>query len=311
MIPSMLECYKVSPNEVGGTVNPINIRSETAAGQKTPHSKIHVHQPHSEVKKCLPPVVESHERCFRRANPPAGGSIESPPPSDDFLPLRSEPYSMYYHFIALCTVRWLYWPSPEADVEFYAFDSAYYQRLRTGDPETERHFVSYFSDLILIKLRSRLLPADTIKEIQQETFARVLVTLRKNGGLEKPERLGPFVNSVCNNVMREFFRSNSRHDQLDGSFIDPPDRRADLDSALVSAEAKKHVQRVLDQLSERDREVLREVFLEDEVGDRDQLCRRLGIERDYLRVLLHRAKKNFKSLYVSMMAETAQKQKMG
>ena len=218
---------------------------------------------------------------------------------------------MYYHFIALCTVRWLYWLSPEADVEFYAFDNAYYQRLRTGDPETERHFVSYFSDLILIKLRSRLLPSDTIKEIQQETFARVLVTLRKNGGLEKPERLGPFVNSVCNNVMREFFRSNSRHDQLDGSFIDPPDRRADLDSALVSAEAKKHVQRVLDQLSERDREVLREVFLEDEIGDRDQLCRRLGIERDYLRVLLHRAKKNFKSLYESMMAESAKKQKMG
>ncbi len=123
-------------------------------------------------------------------------------------------------------------------MEFYAFDNAYYQRLRTGDPETERHFVSYFSDLILIKLRSRLLPSDTIKEIQQETFARVLGTLRKNGGLEKPDRLGPFVNSVCNNVMREFFRSNSRHDQLDGSFIDPPDRRADLDSALVSAEAK-------------------------------------------------------------------------
>jgi RNA polymerase sigma-70 factor, ECF subfamily len=196
-------------------------------------------------------------------------------------------------------------------VEFYAFDNAYYQRLRTGDPETERHFVSYFSDLILIKLRSRLLPSDTIQEIQQETFARVLITIRKNGGLEKPERLGPFVNSVCNNVMREFFRTNSRHDQLEGSFIDPPDRRADLDSVLVSAEAKKQVQRVLDRLSERDREVLRQVFLEDEVGDRDQLCLRLGIERDYLRVLLHRAKKNFKSLYQDMMAKNARKQKTG
>jgi RNA polymerase sigma-70 factor, ECF subfamily len=196
-------------------------------------------------------------------------------------------------------------------VEFYAFDNVYYQRLRTGDPETERHFVSYFSDLILIKLRSRLLPSDTIQEIQQETFARVLVTIRKNGGLEKPERLGPFVNSVCNNVMREFFRTNSRHDQLEGSFIDPPDRRADLDSVLVSAEAKKHVQRVLDRLSERDREVLRKVFLEDEVGDREQLCLRLGIERDYLRVLLHRAKKNFKSLYQDMMAKNARKQKTG
>jgi RNA polymerase sigma-70 factor, ECF subfamily len=196
-------------------------------------------------------------------------------------------------------------------VEFYAFDEAYYQRLRTGDPETERHFVSYFSDLILIKLRSRLLPADTIEEIQQETFARVMGAIRKNGGLDKPESLGPFVNSVCNNVMREFFRANSRQDQLEGSFIDPPDQRADLDSALVSAEARKQVRKVLDQLPERDREVLRQVFLEDEIGDRDRLCRRLGIERDYLRVLLHRAKKNFKSLYEGMMAGNAKKQKIG
>ena len=196
-------------------------------------------------------------------------------------------------------------------MEFYAFDDAYYQRLRTGDPETEHHFVSYFSDLILIKLRSRLLSADTIQEIQQETFTRVLVTIRKNNGLEKPDRLGPFVNSVCNNVMREFFRANSRQDQLDGSFIDPPDRRADLDSALVSAEASKLVLKVLEQLPERDREVLRQVFLEDEIGDRDQLCRRLGIERDYLRVLLHRAKKNFKSLYQDMMAQKAKKQRAG
>jgi len=196
-------------------------------------------------------------------------------------------------------------------VEFYAFDEAYYQRLRNGDPETEHHFVCYFSDLILIKLRSRLLPSDTIQEIQQETFARVLVALRKDAGLQKPDRLGAFVNSVCNNVMREHFRSNSRHDQLEGSFLDPPDHRADLDSVLVSQQAKSHVRRVLEQLPERDREVLREVFLEDEIGDRDQLCERLGIDRDYLRVLLHRAKKNFKSLYESMMAESSKKAKMG
>lgn len=196
-------------------------------------------------------------------------------------------------------------------MEFYAFDEDYYQRLRRGDPETERHFVSYFSELILIKLRSRLLPTDTIQELQQETFARVLGTLRKKGGLERPDRLGPFVNSVCNNVLREFFRSNSRHDQLEGSFIDPPDRRADLDSILVSKQATSQVQRILDQLPERDRAVLREVFLEDEIGDRDELCRRLGIERDYLRVLLHRAKNNFKSMYQNMMAETTKKRKMG
>lgn len=196
-------------------------------------------------------------------------------------------------------------------MEFYAFDEAYCQRLRIDDPETVHHFVKYFRELILIKLRSRLLPTDTIEEVQQETFARVLNTLRKNGGLEKPERLGAFVNSVCNNVMREHFRSHARNDQLEGSFIDPPDRRADLDSMLVSAEAKLTVKLVLDKMPERDREVLREVFLEDEIGDRDELCRRLGIDRDYLRVLLHRAKKNFKSLYQDMMAQKMKKAKTG
>ena len=43
-----------------------------------------------------------------------------------------------------------------------------------------------------------------IEDIRQETFLRVLVTLRRKHGLEHPERLGAFVNSVCNNVFLEY-----------------------------------------------------------------------------------------------------------
>ena len=43
----------------------------------------------------------------------------------------------------------------------------------------------------------------------------------------------------------------------------------------------------------------------------DVFTSRLGIERDYLRVLLHRAKKNFKSLYQDMIAQKAKKQRAG
>jgi DNA-directed RNA polymerase specialized sigma24 family protein len=41
-----------------------------------------------------------------------------------------------------------------------------------------------------------------------------------------------------------------------------------------------------------DREILRLTLLEEE--DRDEVCRKMGVNRGYLRVLLHRAKQRFK-----------------
>ena len=52
---------------------------------------------------------------------------------------------------------------------------------------------------------------------------------------------------------------------------------------------------ILDQLAERDRRLLRDVFLEER--DKDEVCRDFGVDREYLRVLLHRAKQSFKSSY--------------
>jgi len=41
-------------------------------------------------------------------------------------------------------------------VEFYGFDAGYLERLASGDPATEKHFHSYFGELILIKRRRSL-----------------------------------------------------------------------------------------------------------------------------------------------------------
>jgi len=41
---------------------------------------------------------------------------------------------------------------------------------------------------------------------------------------------------------------------------------------------------------------LREVFLEER--DKDAICQDFGVDRDYLRVLLHRAKQAFKAVYL-------------
>ena len=45
-------------------------------------------------------------------------------------------------------------------------------------------------------------------------------------------------------------------------------------------------------MRERDRDLLRAIFLEEK--EKDEICREFGVDREYLRVLLHRAKERFR-----------------
>jgi RNA polymerase sigma-70 factor (ECF subfamily) len=182
-------------------------------------------------------------------------------------------------------------------LQFHSFDESYLSKLRSGDFRTEDHFVRYFSELIRLKLRSRLRSPEAIEDVRQEIFVRVITALRSPDGLRKADRLGAFVNSVCNNVLLEHYRASSRSAvEDDPETTDVPDQNADVLGEIMSQEAVEVVREVLDDLSERDRRVLREVFLEER--DKDEVCRNFGVDRNYLRVLLHRAKQAFKSKYM-------------
>jgi RNA polymerase sigma-70 factor (ECF subfamily) len=189
-------------------------------------------------------------------------------------------------------------------LEFQPFDEAYVGRLRAADFRTEQHFVSYFTALIQIKLRSRLQSRETIEDVRQETFARFFVALRK-GKILQPERLGSFVNSICNNVLKEQYRSLGRDRFLDDRDDDHdkgndfPAQGISILDALESKETEDKVREILNKLSERERRLLSEVFLEER--HKDDVCRDFGVDREYLRVLLYRAKQAFKSRYLKDM----------
>jgi RNA polymerase sigma-70 factor, ECF subfamily len=185
-------------------------------------------------------------------------------------------------------------------LQFQSFDESYVERLRAGDFRVQEHFVAYFSELIQLKLRSRLNSPQAIEDVRQETFARVFAALRGEGGIRQPERLGAFVNSICNNVLLEHYRASSRHSSLeDEEDKDFPATNVDILGAVVAKQMEGKVREILEELSEKDRRLLREVFLEER--DKDEVCRDFGVDRDYLRVLLHRAKQSFKSLYLKSM----------
>ena len=186
-------------------------------------------------------------------------------------------------------------------MEFFSFDEAYLKRLRDRDFPTEQHFVAYFRKLLLIKLRSRLRSSQAVDDIAQETFLRVLKAMQAEGGIRQPERLGAFVNSVCNNVLQEFYRSVDHGASLDDDAPEPVDKLIDLEGFLVTKQTREQVRKVLALLGDKDRQLLRSIFLEEK--EKDDVCREFGVDRDYLRVLLHRAKQSFRAYYERSQAD--------
>ena len=184
-------------------------------------------------------------------------------------------------------------------MQLQSFDEAYAQRLQAGDFRTQEHFVDYFSELIQLKLRSRVNSPQAIEDIRQETFTRVFAALR-DGKIRQPERLGAFVNSMCNNVLLEHYRSSSRLDSLDDEEQpEIPAVNVDVLGALAAKQMGEKIREILEEMPERDRRLLRDIFLEER--DKDEICSDFGVDREYLRVLLHRAKQSFKSLYLNQM----------
>jgi RNA polymerase sigma-70 factor, ECF subfamily len=174
----------------------------------------------------------------------------------------------------------------------YEFDSAYIQRLIDEDPETERHFTRYFGELLSLKLRTRLRSPSLVEDARQETFVRVLTSLKQKGGLDTAASLGAFVNAVCNNVVLEMYRAGRRTEPLDEA-IDPADeRQADAETRVLRDEDRFRVRRALAALPEKERELLSWLFFDER--DKDSICRTLNVDRNYLRVLLHRAKARFR-----------------
>jgi RNA polymerase sigma-70 factor, ECF subfamily len=128
-----------------------------------------------------------------------------------------------------------------AIARFVGFDRAYVERLREGDPSVEWHFVAYCWRFLNLKLRAHAVPSDTVDDLKQETFIRVITALR--GGGEVREPLGTFVSSICNGVLTEYYPSLGNHQQIDETH-------------------RERVRKILSALAARDRDLLRAVLLE-------------------------------------------------
>jgi len=179
----------------------------------------------------------------------------------------------------------------------FEFDADYVARLTTGEAEAEAHFTDYFGRLLRLKLRTRLRSPAAIEDVTQETFLRVLTTLRKRGGLQSAGGLGAFVNTVCNNILFETYRAQTKQQQtVPEDDVPLESGEASALSSLIGESERARVRQVIAGLPAKDRDLLRALFFDER--DKDEICTSLGVDRQYLRVLLHRARNRFREVYV-------------
>jgi RNA polymerase sigma-70 factor (ECF subfamily) len=184
--------------------------------------------------------------------------------------------------------------------EFFAFDGDYVDRLTGSDVETERHFVGYFSPLLLMKLKQRLRSQDQLEDLRQEVFLRVFRSLRQGAGLRRPECLGAYVYSVCNHVVLEYLRDTRKPERSEERVEEQRDPGAGIERELVNEELRRQVRNLLNGMTPKDRFLICAIFLDER--DKDEVCREQGVRRDYMRVLLHRAKQRFRQLLAETQA---------
>lgn len=176
-------------------------------------------------------------------------------------------------------------------MDLFAFDDDYVRRLREHDVATEEHFYSYFRPRLFNYLRNRVRSYTDFEEIIQETFGRALTAIYA-GKLRDGRTLAGFIFAVCHNVLLEHWRApqSENIDDHPEPAIDEPT----AEDTMITDERKRDVHRILNSMNPPGGDILR-AMLQD--VSKDEICRRFGVSRSYLRVLLHRALKRFRDKF--------------
>ena len=158
-----------------------------------------------------------------------------------------------------------------------------------------------FSDEDLEKLRPRVrfkvsydvgFYCPDVDDIVQEALMRFMVAAREEK-IQNPAALGAFLNGICRNVVSEYRRRNMRDEPMPEVVPEPPGKS--IPEAELF-ELRQAIAQGMEQLSERDRRVLRAFYLEEK--SKDEILKQTGMTDENFRVVLCRAKERFRAIYL-------------
>ena len=151
-------------------------------------------------------------------------------------------------------------------------------------------------DRIRLKLRYKVLyhvghNCPDVDDLVQETLVRYIRADQRNQ-IRNTNEFGAFINGVCRNVILEYRRRTRREPLLDED--QPiPDIGARPEAEIF--EMRDAIDNGLAELAERDRMILRQLYLEGR--DKEDICKEWKMSDAQFRVVLFRAKERFRRVY--------------
>lgn len=130
-----------------------------------------------------------------------------------------------------------------------------------------------------------------VDDLVQESLTRFFRAEQRQM-IRNTEEFGAFLNGVCRNVILEYRRRVRREPILDPD-MPIPDVGVRPDAEIL--EMRDAIDSGLAELAERDRTILRSLYLEGK--EKDEICKEWGMSDAQFRVVLFRAKERFRRVY--------------
>ena len=169
-------------------------------------------------------------------------------------------------------------------------------RILAGEKSAEEELVQQYSRGVSIILNRSTGDRSISEDLSQETFQIALEKIRQ-GEIREPDRLSGFIVSLARNLASDHFRRSRR---LEG-FADPDEAELIPESSpsqldrLLMKEKSKMVRKLLDEMSERDRQILFRFYIAED--DKDRICADLQLSSLHFNRVLHRARERYRDLY--------------
>jgi RNA polymerase sigma-70 factor (ECF subfamily) len=179
--------------------------------------------------------------------------------------------------------------------EIYANWVVLVERIRSAQTDGMEELYELFSKGIRYYL-CRQLGSQELDDKIHDTFVVVVQAIRR-GELREPERLMGFVRTIVRRQVAAHIDRvvHLRREQLEMDATNRvPDPQASPEQAAIFRQRTDLINKVLDELRDRDREILTRFYLDEQ--SQDQICSEMDLTQTQFRLLKSRAKARFGEL---------------
>jgi len=194
--------------------------------------------------------------------------------------------------------------SASASADAYADWVELVERIRSGETDGMAELYQLFSRGIRFYLCRQLGPQELDDKVH-DTFVVVVLAIRK-GELREPSRLMGFVRTIVRRQVAAHIDRvvHSRREEIDfDTSVRIADPRGNPEETAIFRQRADLINKVLNELSTRDREILTRFYLREQ--SQDLICSEMALTETQFRLLKSRAKARFGELGKKKLAHKA------